>query len=219
MKKTWRELHPQERIYSSRIIKVDFGVTFFRNLTDEIKIFTSISAWKLGSSEWSLRGRVGVLDHRVARVRSEIQAAPHDSQVETLDFDILAAAAAIEGCELEPSPAVELCAPDDAVRLVVKELSDKADRIWTFAGGFTVEGLETLSIWALRNRTGVGTGMPDIGPICTALIYGERKLATELLWVYELDIKKRRLEYGNEFARAVHADQMRQIRTIRSMLA
>lgn len=220
VKKTWRELRPRERIHSSRIIKMDFGVTFFRDLTDNIRTFTSVSAWKVGTSEWSTRGRILVLDHRVAKLRSEIEARSDYSLVATLDFDILAAAAAMEGCELERSPRVDLGASDDEVRLVVKELSDKVDRIWTFAGGFTVEGLETLSIWVLRNRYLVGASMPDVGPICAALIYGERRLAGELLWVFELDIRKRRLlEYRNEVAHAIHADYMRQITTIRGMLA
>jgi hypothetical protein len=132
----------------------------------------------------------------------------------------LPAAAAIDGYELQPSPFIGPSFSDDDVRLVVKEFSSKIDRIWTFAFGFTVDGLETLSIWAIRNRTAVGVVAENISTICTALAYGERELSRELLREYEIGLeKRRRKEATNEATRAIHAILSSEVVKLRSMLA
>jgi hypothetical protein len=95
---------------------------------------------------------------------------------------------------------------------VVKEFSGKIDQIWRFANGFTIEGLETLSIWAIRNRTVVGMRAVDIGDICTAFVYGERWLANELLREYEIGLEKRRRSWPiNETTQSIYANLREEI--------
>ena len=203
---------------------LDFGITFFRSLTDEIEVSTDISGWITDNPEWSLRVRLAILDRRVAKLRSEVMKGFDSSDLGTFDFDVLAAALAIEGSELEPSPLIEQSFSDDEIRLVVKQFSDRLDKLWTFARGFSVDGLETLSIWAIRNRNFVGVplGPPAlaVGVICTAFVYGERELSRELLREYEMNIeKRRRSEVVNELTRAVHAALSEDVARLRSLVS
>jgi hypothetical protein len=224
VKNEWRALRPTERLAGKYVGSKDFLVRFSRSLMDEIEVSYHVSGWKIGTSEWSLRVRVAILDRRVARLRSEVITAHDTSDITTLDFDVIAAAAAIDGRELEPSPSIEPGASDDAVRFLVKDFSDQIDEIWTFARGFTVEGLETLSIWVLRNRNivGVPQGPPAgvIGVICTAFVYGERELFRELLREYEMQLAKRRCsEVYNEVTQSIHASLGEDVTRLRSLLS
>jgi len=224
VKNAWRGYRREEKARHGRVTTQDFGVTFSRSLTDNIEVNSHVSGWQIDDSEWSLRVRIAILDPRVAKLRSEVMTSFDSSNIMTLDFDVLAAAAALDGCELEPSPSIEPDASDDHVRLVVKEFSDKIDQIWAFAGGFTITGLETLSIWAIRNRAVVGVplGPPAgvFGDICTAAVYGERELAREFLWEYEIHLKKRRrVEVVNEPTRAIHEALSKEVSKLRSLLS
>ena len=166
---------------------------------------------------------ITVLDRRVTKVRSEVVKGFDTGDLTTFDFDVLAAALAIEGSEIEPSPLIGPNSTDDEVRLLVKEFSDRFDKIWTFAHGFSIDGLETLSIWAIRNRNFVGIpkGPPAyyIGVICTAFAYGERELARELLREYEMHLeKRRRAEVFNEPTRAIHVALSEDVTIFRNLL-
>jgi hypothetical protein len=223
VKKAWHACRPEEKVKHWRVTSLDFGVTFSRSLTDSIEIESEVYGWLIEESEWSLRVRIAVLDRRVAKLRSEV-VKDFDINLTTFDFDVLAAAFAIEGSDLEPSPLIEPGFSDDAVRLVVKEFSNKVDKIWTFAHGFTSDGLETLSIWAIRNRNivGIPKGPPAyvIGVICTAFVYGERELSHELLREYEMHLeKRRRSEVINEPTRAIHAALSEDLMNLRNLLS
>lgn len=221
VKNAWRALRPEEKVKYWRVSSLDFGVTFSRALTDGIEIESEVYGWQIEDSEWSLRVRIAAFDRRVAKLRSEVVGT---SNLTTFDFDVLAAALAIEGAGLEPSPLIEAGFSDDSVRLVVKKFSNRVDKIWTFAHGFTIGGLETLSIWAIRNRNFVGIpkGPPTyvIGVICTAFIYGERELSHELLREYEMHLeKRRRSEVIDEPTRAIHAALSEDLKKLRNLLS
>jgi hypothetical protein len=219
VKDTWRACRPEEKIDTQRLSKLDFGISLSRTLVDGITVASDVDGWQFETAEWSIRVRIAILDQRVAKLRSEVVTTYDTSDLRTFHFDVLAAAAAIDGCELQPSPSIGLGFSDDEVRLVVREFSDKIDRIWRFGFGFTVAGLETLSIWAIRNRTAVGVWQ-DISTLCTALAYGERELFRELLWEYEIGLeKRRRKEATNEATRAIHAILSSEVVKLRSMLA
>lgn len=223
VRNAWRVYRPDEKVKHRRVTALDFGVTFFRGLVDNIEVLSHVSGWQIDNSEWSIRVRIAILDRRAAELRSEVMTGFDASNISTLDFDVLAVAAALDGCELEPSPSIDPGASDDRVCPVVKEFCDKIDQIWTFAGGFTIAGLETLSIWAIRNRAivGVPLGPPALvfGVICTAAVYGERELAREFLWEYEMHLeKRRRVEVVNEPTRAIHEALRDDVARLRSLL-
>lgn len=222
MKNAWQAYRGGEEVKYSHLHARDFGVTFFRSLTDTIEVRSEVTGWQFEALEWFLRVRVAILDRRAAELLSGVLTNCDTSDLSTFDFDVLAAAAAIEGRELEPAPLVEPPLSDDAARLLVKEFSDKVDLIWKFAGGFTIGGLETLSIWLMRNRIGV----PKIPPaavfrvVCTAFVYGERELSRELLREYEMFIeKRRRIEVVSEETRAIHAALSENIARLRRLLS
>ena len=219
VKDAWRAYRPEEVITSSAFGNLDFGIFFSPDLADGIEVSSHVSGFQIEASEWSIRVSIEILDQRVAKLRSEVVTSFDTSGLNTLRFDVLAAIATIDGCELQPSPFIGPDFSDDEVRLVVKEFSDKIDRLWAFAFGFSVAGLETLSIWALRNRDAVGA-WTDVGALCTALAYGERELFRELLWQYEMDLaKRRRKEANNDAARAIHEILASEVVKLRSMLA
>lgn len=220
VKHAWRACRPKELKKSSRLTAQDFGLTFSRGLADGMEVKSGISGWQIEDAGWSMRVRIAILDRRVAKLRSEVVTTYDTSDLTTLDFDVLAAAAAIEGCDLEPSPLIGPSSSDDHIRLVVKEFSDKIDKIWRFAHGFTIEGLETLSIWAIRNRTVVGMQAVDIGAISTAFVYGERALSDELLREYEFGLEKRRHSWPvNEATEAIYANLRNEVTRLRILLS
>lgn len=222
VKSAWHAFRPDEKVESSWLNAQDFGITFCRSLTDEVEVRSRVSGWQIEAGEWFLRVRLAILDPRVAELRSEVVTTYDTSNLTTFDFDVLAAAAAIERRELEPAPLVEPPLSDDAARLVVKEFSDKVDRIWRFAGGFAIDGLETLSIWLIRKRVGVPKIPPTavFGVVCTAFVYGERELSRELLREYEMFVeKRRRIEVVSEETRAIHAALSENIARLRRLLS
>jgi len=222
VKSEWRACRPDEKVERSSINKKQFGITFFRSLTEDIEVRSNLSGWQIEARDWYIRVRLAIRDRRVAEFRSEVLLTQDTSSLTTFDFDVLAAASAIEGHELEPAPLVEPPFSDEAGRRLVKDFSDKVDRIWMFAGGFTVSGLETLSIWLIRKRIGVPKIPPSavVGVVCTAFIYGERELSRELLREYEMHLKKRRrAEVFNEPTRAIHAALSEDVARLRNLLS
>jgi hypothetical protein len=222
VKSAWLATRPDEKVEGSWLNARDFGITFFRSLTDQVEVRSEVSAWQIDISEWFLRVRVAILDRRVSELRSEVVTDFDTSSLSTFDFDVLAAAAAMDGRELEPAPLIEPPLSDDAARLRVKEFSDNVTRIWRFAGGFTIDGLETLSIWLIRNRIGVPKIPPAsvFGVVCTALVYGDRELSRELLREYEVFLEeRRRIEVVSEETRAIHAALSEDVARLRSLLS
>lgn len=222
VKNAWRTCRPDEKVERSSLNAEQFGITFLRNLTEGIEVRSHLSGWQLEAREWFILVRVEILDRRVAELRSAVLPTQNTSNFTTFDFDVLAAAAAIEGCELEPAPSVEPPFSDDAVRLRVQEFSDKVDRIWKFAGGFTVSGLETLSIWLIRRRIGVPRIPPSavVGVVCTAFVYGERELSRDLLREYETFlVQRRRVEVVSEETRAIHAALSEDVARLRNLVS
>jgi hypothetical protein len=220
----WCACRPHEQVQRFWLRSRDFHIVFFRSLAEGIEVSSEVEGWQIEPSEWFIRVRMAILDQRVTKLRSEVVAHSETSNFPTLDFDVLAAAAAMEGHELEPAPLVEPPGSDDAARRVVKEFSDKIDRIWTFAGGFTIDGLETLSIWVIRNRTIVG--VPKVPPrsvfavVCTAFVYGERELAREVVREYELFLeRRRRSEVVDEETRAIHARLSEDVARLRDLVS
>jgi hypothetical protein len=98
-----------------------------------------------------------------------------------LDFAVTAASSLIDGEELPDLPMMRRRGSIEEFARLVEDYSKRIDRIWQFVGGCSVEGLEKLTIWVLRNRERTAAGIYDLGPACAAFVYGESELAHELL--------------------------------------
>jgi hypothetical protein len=123
---------------------------------------------------------MGLYDERVAALRSTAMKLDM-THVAFLDFDVLAAPAAMDGREMPDLPLFDSNAQVEEFAAVVEDYSRRIDRIWNFVGGISVGGLERLAIWTIRNRDRAGTLWHHIGAICPAFVYGERELAHELI--------------------------------------
>lgn len=222
VRRTWRALRPGEKPAGRRFTSKDFLFLFSRKLTDQLEISYHGYGWPIATSSWSLRVRIALHDRRVRDLRSEVITTYDTSSAYTLDFDILAAIAAIEGRELEPAPRIPSESSDDDERLAVKAISDSIDRIWSFAGGVTVDGVETLSIWIVRNRAilGIAQHFNDYtNLICTAAVCGELALSRVVLREYEEHIETQRPSQSGEAWEKIHATVDAEVERLRRLVS
>ena len=103
------------------------------------------------------------------------------SGVAFLDFDVLAASSVMDGQDSPDQPVFDSDVQAEEFARIVEGYSRRMDRIWDFVGGVSVQGLENLAIWAMRNRDRAYTMSTTMGDICAAFAYGERQLAHELI--------------------------------------
>jgi hypothetical protein len=179
-KRLWRSFQPGSSVRGGRITCGDFTFLSERTLGDGVKVDWDVRAWKVDDVSCSLRVRMGLYDGRVNALRS-IAMGFDMSRVGFLDFDVLAASSVMDGQEMPDPPVFDSEVQVEEFAPIVEGYSRRIDRIWDFVGGVSVQGLESLAIWAMRNRDLAGTMSTTMGDICAAFVYGERPLAYELI--------------------------------------
>ena len=179
-KRLWRSFQPGASVRGGRITCGDF--TFFseRTLGDGVKVAWFVRAWTVVDVRCSLQVRMGVYEGRVNDLRS-IAKGFYMSRVAFLDFDVLAASSVMDGQDGPDQPVFDSEVQAEEFARIVEGYSRRMDRIWDFVGGVSVQGLENLAIWAMRNRDRAYTMSTTMGDICAAFAYGERQLAYELI--------------------------------------
>jgi hypothetical protein len=179
-KRLWRSFQPGSSVSGGRITSGDFSFLSRRTLGEGVKVDWSVRAWKVDDVSCSLQVRMGLYDERVAALRS-IAMGFDMSRVGFLDFDVPATSSVMDGQEMPDPPVFDSEVQAEEFAPIVEGYSRRIDRIWDFVGGASVQGLESLAIWAMRNRDRAGTMSTTMGDICAAFVYGERQLAHELI--------------------------------------
>jgi hypothetical protein len=123
---------------------------------------------------------MALYDERVGILES-IAVASDVKSLGMFDFDVLAASALIDGEEMPDYPLMDSRRSAEGFAVLAEDCSRRIDRIWSFVGGLSVQGLERLALWALRNRERANAFRHGLGPACAAFVYGERELAQALL--------------------------------------
>jgi hypothetical protein len=178
-KTLWRSFQPESSLSGGRITGGDFSFLSERTLGDGVKVDWSVRAWKVDDVGCSLQVRMGLYDGRVSALRSI--AVGFNMRSGFLDFDVLATSSVMDGQEMPDPPVFDSEVQAEEFAPIVEGYSRRIDRIWDFVGGVSVQGLESLAIWAIRNRDRAGTMSNTMGDICAAFVYGERQLAYELI--------------------------------------
>ena len=206
-RKAWLTLRPLERPSGrGRTIKSELSFRSKRALAPGMKFTAWVQALKF-EKDWLLKVRLALFDARATTVESFVHGSDRTG-MELFDFDVLAAANFMDGKNIPwAPPTFALDADDDEIARHLTTYSRDIDRLWQFAGGYNVEGFRELAKWLLRNRNDVGFVSTDgIGPICTALEYGERDLAMRFL--RELEdawAERRRHEQHFDLVRDIYA--------------
>src|SRR5262245_22329682 len=180
IKALWRDVQPNCSLSGGRISQGDFWFIATRMLDVGVKVDCVVRGWKIDDVSCSMRVRMGLYDKRVTALRSTAMGLDLKG-VGFLDFDVLAASSVMDGDKILNSPLIGSQARMEEFASIVEDYSRRIDRIWGFVGGVSVESLERLAIWAMRNRDRVGTLSTTMGDICAAFVYGERQLAHELI--------------------------------------
>ncbi|MBY0318595.1 MAG: hypothetical protein K2X72_07705 [Reyranella sp.] len=192
--KLWRSLNPECSVSGARIAREDLSFEAVRALCAGVAATWLVSAWKRDDGSCTLRVRMGLYDERVNALRSTALGSDTstdcevptvfsltDGQPDFLDFDVLTVSSMMDGQETQDYPPFESNIQIEQLARVVGDISTRIDHIWNFVGGPSVQGLERLSIWVLRNSD-VGTLWHTLlGGICGAFAYGEKELAHELI--------------------------------------
>ena len=188
-RKLWHSFNPECSVSGGRITSESLSFESVRTLGAGVAASWLVSAWKVDDQSCSLQVRMGLYDERVNALRSTAMGFDTSSDFEVptvvsltegqpdfLDFDVLTVSSMMDGQETHDSP-IKV----DQLAHVVGEYSRRIDRIWNFVGGPSVQSLERLAIWVLRNSDAGSTGHTLLGGICGAFAYGERELAHELI--------------------------------------
>jgi hypothetical protein len=178
-KSVWLSFHPECSLDGGRITSggLSFGAT--RILGAAVEVRWWITAWKVDDERCLLQVRMQLYDERVNALRAIAMAS--DSSTIFLDFDVLAASSLMDGQEVPDHQLFASNASVEEFSRVVGDYSKRIDRIWSFVGGLSVLGFETLAIWALRNGDAGTIWHIPYGGVCATFAYEERKLAHELI--------------------------------------
>ena len=192
--KLWRSLNPDCSVSGARITRGDLSFESVRTLGAGVAASWLVRAWKGDDGNCALQVRMGLYDERVNALRaialgSDTTAdcdAPAvfsltDHRPDFLDFDVLTVSSMMDGQEAHDYPPLEPNVQVEQLAHVVGEFSNRIDRIWNFVGGPSVQGLERLAIWVLRNSDVASIWHTLLGSICGAFAYGEKDLAHELM--------------------------------------
>jgi hypothetical protein len=192
-KKVWRSFHPDCAVSGGRIISEGLSFWSTRVLGPGVEVSWSVRVWKDDETSCALQILMGLSDERVNALRSIALGFAVSGRF--LDFDVLAASSVMNAQEVPDYPLFDSNASVEEFAAVVGDYSRRIDDIWSFAGGFTLPGLERLAVWALRNEGAETSHHPLHGGICAAFAYGESELANELIAEFVSQWKERmRLE-------------------------
>jgi hypothetical protein len=192
--KLWRSFNPESSVSRGRITRDNLSFESVHTLGAGIAASWSVTASKVDDESCSLQVRMGLYDERVNGLRSVALGldtstdsdAPTvfsltDGQPDFLDFDVWAVSSMMDAQETHDYPLLESNVQSEQVTRVVGEYRRRIERIWNFVGGPSVQGLERLAIWVLRNSDVGSIWHTLLGGICGAFAYGEKELAQELI--------------------------------------
>jgi hypothetical protein len=176
----WQSFQPESIIDGGRLTRGDFSFLSWRTVGLGAKTHCYVRVWRVDDARCAMTVHMALYDERVGTLESTA-VARDVTDLAMLDFGVRAASSLIDG-EVPPDlPMMESKHSIEGFAKLVEDYSRRIDRIWQSVGGCSVEGLERLAIWALRNREQAGAGRHGLGPACAAFLYGERELAHELL--------------------------------------
>jgi hypothetical protein len=176
----WRGFHPEWSVGRWRLTKVDFSFAATRAVGAGVDVTCFVRGWKADDTNCALRVRMALRDERVGALES-IALERDVTDLDMFDFDVLAASSVMDEEEMPDSPLMDSQGTKEEFACLVEDYSRRIDRIWKFVGGVSVQGLERLAIWAIRNRKRAGTVDLGISLICAAFVYGERELSQEVM--------------------------------------
>lgn len=192
--KLWRIFNPECSVRRGRITHDDLSFESVHTLGAGVAASWSIRAFKIDDESCSLQVRMGLYDERVNALRSIAMGldpsldldAPTvfsltEGQADFLDFDVWTVSSMMDGGETPDDPALKSNVEVEQLAYVIREYSRRIERVWNFVGGRSIQSLEKLTIWVLRNSDVVGRGHTQLGGICGAFAYGEKELAYELV--------------------------------------
>jgi hypothetical protein len=192
--KLWRSFNPECSVSRGRITSDDLSFESVHTLGAGVAASWSVRAFKVDDESCSLQVRMGLYDERVNALRTTAMGfdtsidfnvptvvSLTEGQADFLDFDVLTVSSMMDGQETHGYPRLGPNARADQVAKVVGDYRRRIERIWNFIGGPSVQSLERLAIWVLRNCDGGSTGHTLLGGICGAFTYGEKELAHELI--------------------------------------
>jgi hypothetical protein len=192
--KLWRSFNPECFVIDSRITSESLSFESVHTLGAGVAAGWSVRAWKGDDETCSLQVRMKLYDERVNALRSIALGldtsgdsyAPAvfsltDGKADFLDFDVWTVSSMTDGQETHGRPLLESNVQSEQVAHVVGEYSRRIERIWNFVGGPSVQGLERLAIWVLRNSDVGSIWHTLLGGICGAFTYGEKELGHELI--------------------------------------
>ena len=192
-RKLWCSFNPECSVGGGRITSESLSFESVHTLGAGVVASWSVRASKVDDENCSLQVRMGLYDERVNALRSTAMGFDNsvdfevptvvsltEGQADFLDFDVFTVSSMMEGQETHDYPLLESNVEAEQVAHVVAEYRRRIERIWNFVGGPSVQSLERLAIWVLRNSD-VSTSRTLLGGICGAFAYGEKELAHELI--------------------------------------
>jgi hypothetical protein len=192
--KLWREFNPECWITGRRITSDSLSFESVHTLGAGVAAGWSASASKVDDENCSLQVRMRLYDERVNALRSAALGVDTsldsdvptvfsltDAKADFLDFDVRTVSSTMDGQLTRDCRLLESNVQSEEVARVVGEYRQRIERIWNFVGGPSVQGLEKLSIWVLRNSDLGSIWHTLLGGICGAFSYGEKDLAEELI--------------------------------------
>ena len=192
--KLWRSFNPECSVSRGRVTSDELSFEAVHTLGSGVAASWAIRAFKVDDASCSPQVRMGLYDERVNALRSIAMGldtsldfdAPTvlsltEGQADFLDFDVLTVSSMMDGQETPNDPILKSNVDVEQLAHVIGEYSRRIERIWNFAGGPSIQSLERLTVWVLRNSDVVGSGHTLLGGICGAFAYGEKELAHELI--------------------------------------
>lgn len=203
-RKAWATLRPLDRPKGNRATKVDFLFITKRVLAPGLEYQTLVQGHHYEDTWW-FDVDLALYDAGPAALRSFVE---NDDKSGLALFGVAALTAAnfLEGGKNPLSrPRLALHAGDEEMARHLAVYSRSIDRLWQFAGGYSVESFRKLAIWLMRNREHVGLHSPGLrGPIFAALEYGQRDLVLRFVGAVEE-------EWAGYIEREPHSESVRTI--------
>ena len=193
--KLWRSFNQECFISRGRISSNNLSFDSVHTLDAGVAAGWSVSAFRVDDERCSLQVRMRLYDERVNALRStalgfdtsiDSDVVPtvlslSDWKADFLDFDVWVVSSMMDEEETHDRPLLESNVQSTQVARVVGDYHRRIERIWNFVGGPSVQGLERLAIWVLRNSDVGSIWHTLLGGICGAFAYGEKELAHELI--------------------------------------
>ena len=194
----WAALRPQERLSPLSPQAKGFKFSSTRIIGPGLESRTTIRCGRpIFSDEWRTHIEMDLYDERVGRM---VQAARgFEPEFRSIGFDVYSASNVLDGKDGNDWSATKFDFEDidHQVPQHLAMYSAAVDRLWRSVGGCDTEGMQRLTLWALRNAKDIGAFPTDWGMICAAFIYGDSDLAAELLRLFQDQYEEHALREPN----------------------